>query len=201
MTPEPMHNPPCVPCRSSFGFHHSFGVRISSFVILAGALLAAGCFSPRPDFYVLRGRVLDADTGQGIAQARLRLRAAVATNLGPKVFSAYGITAPDGSYELELAEGYDALRLAGRIRLDAGKTGYATGGADIPSPARKQKAYAAPDVLLQRLKPGNESPGQKGDGSLLPERPFGCSAQKTPVPFLAFPPHAPNSRPSSTIAR
>jgi hypothetical protein len=67
-----------------------------------------------------------------------------------KSFSAYGITAPDGTYELELAEGYDALHLAGRIRLDAGKSGYATGGAEIPPPATKQKAYAAPDVVLKR---------------------------------------------------
>jgi len=155
MTPKPMPRPPCTPRDSSFGFRHSFVVRASSFVILFAALLTAGCFSPRPDFYRLRGRVLDADTGQGIAQARLRLRAAVATNLGPRVFSAYGITAPDGTYELELGTGYDALRLAGRIRLDVGKSGYATGGAEIPPPAGKQKAYAAPDVVLQRteLKP------------------------------------------------
>ncbi|HET6441591.1 MAG TPA: hypothetical protein VFH53_04370 [Phycisphaerae bacterium] len=129
--------------------------RISGFVILLTALLAAGCFSPRPDLYVLRGRVLDAETGRGLGDARLRLRAAIATGLGPRVFSAYGITAPDGTYELELGEGYDALRLAGRIRLDVGKSGYATGGAEIPPPAAKQKAYAAPDVVLQRaeLKP------------------------------------------------
>ena len=38
--------------------------------------------------------------------------------------------------------------------------------------------------------PRNAS-GQKGDGSLLPERPFGCFAQKTPVPFLAPRPEAP----------
>lgn len=164
MTPDPMFNPPCVPCRSSFKFRHSFVIparhspgapgatagRISLFVILLTALLAAGCFSPRPDFYVLRGRVLDAETGRGLGDARLRLRAAVATGLGPRVFSAYGVTAPDGTYELELAEGYEALRLAGRIRLDVGKSGYATGGAEIPPPARKQKRYAAPDVVLQR---------------------------------------------------
>ena len=130
-------------------------IRISGFVILLTAFLAAGCFSPRPDFYRLRGRVLDPDTGRGLGDARLRLRAAVATNLGPKVFSAYGITAPDGSYELELGAGYDALRLAGRIFLEAGKPGYAPGGAEIPPPAAKQKAYAAPDVVLQKaeLKP------------------------------------------------
>ena len=161
MPPEPTCNTPRVPCRSSFGpatagkFRHSFGIRISGFVILFATLLAAGCFSPRPDFYVLRGRVLDAGTGRGLGEARLRLRAAIATNLGPRVFSAYGTTAPDGTYELELGEGYDALRLAGRIRLDAGKSGYATGGAEIPPPARKQNVYAAPDVVLQRaeLKP------------------------------------------------
>jgi len=128
----------------------SFVLRASSFVILLTALLAAGCFSPRPDFYVLRGRVLDAETGRGLGDARLRLRAAIATGLGPKVLSAYGMTGPDGAYEMELGAGYDALRLAGRIRLDAGKAGYATGGAEIPPPARKQNVYAAPDVVLQR---------------------------------------------------
>jgi len=155
MTPDQMHNGSRVLRRSSFGpatagkFRHSFGIRISGFVILL-ALLAAGCFSPRPDFYVLRGRVLDAETGRGLGDARLRLRAAVATGLGPKVLSAYGMTGPDGAYEMELGAGYDALRLAGRIRLDAGKAGYATSGAEIPPPARKQKVYAAPDVVLQR---------------------------------------------------
>ena len=172
MTPKPMPRPPCTSRDSSFGFRHSFVIparhspgalapptllglgpgatagRISGFVILLTALLAAGCFSPRPDFYRLRGRILDAETGRGLGDARLRLRAAIATGLGPRVFSAYGITAPDGTYELELGEGYDALRLAGRIRLDVGKTGYATGGAEIPPPARKQKAYAAPNVVL-----------------------------------------------------
>ena len=150
MTPKPMPRPPCAPRDSSFRFRHSFGIRISGFVILL-ALLAAGCFSPRPDFYILRGRVLDAETGRGLGDARLRLRAAIATGLGPRVFSAYGVTAPDGTYELELGEGYDALRLAGRIRLDVGKSGYATGGAEIPPPARKQNVYAAPDVVLQRV--------------------------------------------------
>ena len=150
MTPDPMFNPPCVPGRSSSKFRHSLVIRASSFVILLTALLASGCFSPRPDFYILRGRVLDAETGRGLGDARLRLRAAIATDLGPKVFSAYGVTAPDGTYELQLGEGYNALRLAGRIRLDVGKSGYATGGAEIPPPARKQKQYAAPDVVLQR---------------------------------------------------
>ena len=148
--------PPCHTGGATLNtYRHSFGIRISGFAILLAALACTGCFSPRPDFYILRGRVLDAETGHGLAQARLRLRAAIATGLGPKVFSAYGITAPDGSYELELGAGYDALRLAGRIRLDAGKAGYATGGAEIPPPAKKQKVYAAPDVVLQRaeLKP------------------------------------------------
>jgi len=141
----------------------SFVLRASSFVILLTALLAAGCFSPRPDFYVLRGRVLDAETGRGLGDARLRLRAAIATGLGPRVFSAYGMTAPDGSYELELSEGYDALRLAGRIRLDAGKSGYATCGAEIPPPARKQKVYVAPDVVLQRAELEPFAPPRAGE--------------------------------------
>jgi len=113
----------------------------------------------------LRGRVLDAETGRGLGDARLRLRAAIATNLGPKVLSAYGMTGPDGAYEMELGAGYDALRLAGRIRLDVGKPGYATGGAEVPPPARKQKVYAAPDVVLQRaeLKPFAPPPAGKQD--------------------------------------
>jgi hypothetical protein len=144
-----MPRPPCTPRDSSFGFRHSFGIRISGFVILL-ALLAAGCFSPRPDFYILRGRILDAETGRGLGETRLRLRASIATDLGPKVLSAYGVTAPDGTYELELAEDYDALRLAGRIRLDVGKPGYATAAVDIPAPTQKQKFYAASDVILRR---------------------------------------------------
>ena len=137
-------------------------IRISGFVILLTALACTGCFSPRPDLYRLRGRVLDAETGRGLGDARLRLRATIATDLGPKVFSAYGMTGPDGAYEMELGAGYDALRLAGRIRLDVGKSGYATGGAEIPPPARKQKVYAAPDVVLQRAESKPFAPPRAG---------------------------------------
>jgi hypothetical protein len=155
MTPDPTFNPPCVPCRSSCGpatagkFRHSFIIRASGFVILFAALLAAGCISPKPNSYILRGRVLDAETGHGLDRARLRLRALVPASLGPKMLAAYGLTGPDGAYELELGAGFTIMRGASRIRVDAGKPGYETGGADVAAPANRQSLYLAPDITLR----------------------------------------------------
>jgi len=103
----------------------------------------------RSDVYRLRGRVLDAETGQGMDRVHLRLRALVPTSLGPKMLSAYGLTGPNGTYELELGAGPDVIGEALRIRLDAGKPGYETGGADIPVPAGRQGAHTAPDIALR----------------------------------------------------
>jgi len=167
MTPEPMVNPPRAPCLSSFGFRHSFVIparhspesieratagRISSFVILfaAFAALGCGCMAGRSgNVYRLRGRVLDAETGRGLDRARLRLRALVPTALGPKTLAAYGLTQPDGTYELELGAGFGVMREALRIRLEAGKPGYDTASADFGAPAGRQTSYPAPDITLR----------------------------------------------------
>ena len=59
----------------------------------------------------------------------------------------------------------------------------------VPEPATLARmGFGMAGILwVNRRRSGKRargSPRQKGDGSLLPKRPFGCSAQKTPVPFL-----------------
>ena len=43
-------------------------------------------------------------------------------------------------------------------------------------------AHATDQIRAGHKAPRYKGPG-KGDGSILPERPFGCFAQNTPVPF------------------
>ncbi|MGB2613884.1 MAG: hypothetical protein WBD63_00785 [Phycisphaerae bacterium] len=145
MTPEPMVNPPRALCRLSFGSRHSFVILFAAF-----AALGCGCMAGRSgNVYRLRGRVLDAETGRGLDRARLRLRALMPTALGPKTLAAYGLTQPDGTYELELGAGFDVMREALRIRLEAGKPGYDTASADFGAPAGRQTIYPAPDITLR----------------------------------------------------
>ena len=100
------------------------------------------------DLYRLGGRVLDAQTQRGLPQVRLRLQAKIPTALGASALVTYGLTREDGTYELELGAGFDLMRLAERIRLDAGKPGYEPSGADISPPTQKRASYTAPDIIL-----------------------------------------------------
>ncbi|HUU11862.1 MAG TPA: hypothetical protein VM431_15160 [Phycisphaerae bacterium] len=132
-------------------------------MMLAAGLLAwgaaAGCgpaSSRKPELYQVRGRVIDVETGQGLAHARVLLRAAIQGGLGTQVLSAYAVAGADGTYSVELSEVYETVRYATRIRVDASKPGYASNGMEVPSPSRKQAVYGLPDIALGQ--PGSPTP-------------------------------------------
>ena len=117
-------------------------------------VLAPGCSQPKPqkpkapDPYVIRGRVVDAESGQPIPQARVRLLANLQTILGPRSVSALDTTAVNGTYQITLGGGLPVIRSAQQIRIDAGAEGYGVGGVEIPVPKEKQDVCSAPDIRL-----------------------------------------------------
>ena len=123
---------------------------------LALCLVAAapgGCgpkVPAKPLLYQVRGRAVDTHTGQGLASARVLLRAAVVTPGGTQVLSAYAVAGADGKYTAELSEGFDIIRHAAQIRIDISKHGYATAGLDLPPPDRRRDVYPVPNILLVR---------------------------------------------------
>jgi hypothetical protein len=126
-------------------------------IVLAAATLAAagGCGVPaspprKPNLYEVRGRVVDADTGQGVADARVRVRATIPAAVGDQILAAYAMTRSDGTYRAELAEGFDVVRLASEVHVVATKNGYIPGGADLPPPEKDRPYYEAPDVVMTR---------------------------------------------------
>jgi len=125
-------------------------------IALVGLIaLAAGCqpqAGRKPQLYCLRGRVLDAETGEGLPRVRLWLRAGISTAFGPRSLAAVGITKTDGTYELELGEGFDVVQLAHAIYVRAGKPGYVPKTTNLPTPTKAQPFYVAPDIILSRAK-------------------------------------------------
>ena len=124
------------------------------FVLAAVVTLAAGCHLPppqprKPNYYEVRGRVVDAETGAGVPTARVRLRAVLAGPVGAQYLTAYAVTRDDGSYRVEVSATFDVMQDAGEVRLDASKAGYIPGGADLPPPEKKRNFYKAPDIVVQ----------------------------------------------------
>ena len=139
---------------SSLLFRSSFVILISSFVIS----LCVGCGPvhrsppPKPVLYRIQGQVIDARTGHAVAGARILLRAAIPVETGTQtissVLTSYGITGADGRYDVELSEGFDVVRAATRIRLEAQAEGYLAETRDLPVPAVKEKVYRVTDLSL-----------------------------------------------------
>lgn len=127
----------------------------------------------KPDYYAVRGRVIDADTGRGVPGARVRLRATLGGPGGAQHLTSYAVTQEDGSYRSELSATFDVMRDAGEIRLDASKKGYIPGGADLPPPAKKRKYYQAPPIVIQPGRAPTPPPDLKGLGIPLTEPPPG----------------------------
>jgi hypothetical protein len=124
-------------------------------IALAALAALAGCAWPvarpkKPELYQVRGRVIDGGTGQGLAYARLLLRVSLQTSLGPRTLAAYGVSAADGSYSVEVSETFDVVRCASQVRLDATKRGYVPAAVDVPVPEAKQPFYGVPDIVLGR---------------------------------------------------
>jgi hypothetical protein len=138
---------------------NTIGRRCGWLAVLVGVIggaMATGCGPSKPALYSLRGSVVDAGTKQGVSQVNLVLRALVVREGGAvatratTTLVAYGMTDTDGKYEIELAEGFDVLRQARQIRLEASKNGYSLAAMDIPPPNRKEDFYKLPDVLMVR---------------------------------------------------
>ena len=120
-------------------------------LIIAALLAASGCslFAPRkPLLYRVQGRVVDAATRQPAANVRVRLAASIPTDFGPRTLTAYGMTGHNGTYDIELSEGFAVLRSARAIRLEASKSGYGATSTDLPVPDKKEDVYKVPDLYL-----------------------------------------------------
>jgi hypothetical protein len=66
---------------------------------------------------------------------------------------------------------------------------------DRPMPAVNQSLRRPGERVRQNFLARSPMPVGKGDGSILPERPFGCFAQNTPVPFSLVHPAPPRVLP------
>ncbi len=146
-------------------------------------MLALGCHLPsprprKPTLYEVRGRVIDADTQQGVAAARVRVRATLPFGSGAQYLTAYAVTEMDGTYRVELSEGFAVMQQAAAIRIDASKEGYIPGGADLPPPAKPRDYYEAPAIVVKRGRVPQPPPDLKGLGIPLTEPP-----PPNPVPW------------------
>jgi hypothetical protein len=127
----------------------------TALIALLGVTVLVGCGPSKPQLYSVRGRVVDAATRQGVVQAKLLLRALLveANKEGlaaSATLMAYGFTEADGTYSVELSQGFDVLRRASAIRLEASAPGYGTATMDVPAPTKKEEFYKLPDILMVR---------------------------------------------------
>jgi len=128
----------------------------------------AGCGPTKPELFRVRGRIVDAETKQGLAGVRLLLRAAIPTDYGSTTLKSYGVTAADGSYDVELSEGSAVLRYATDIRLEAAKQGYSAAGVGVPAPIRSMPFFKLGDIVLARAAaPFREGPPRPPPGRSL----------------------------------
>jgi len=190
----------------------SFFALFASFAVsIALAHLAAGCgplmhpAPEKPDLYRITGRVADAQTRQGLPNVRVLLRVTILTDLGPRALISYGYTGANGSYRVEVSEGFAVVREAVQIRLEASGRGYKPAAIDLPPPAKPEKVYPAPDILLApgdlpratTLPPGVTIPGYTtAPGATTPAGPpagprilpprVGSQPKKPPEPAIPW---------------
>jgi hypothetical protein len=139
-------------------------------LMAAAAGLAAGCGTlwvpvpDKPQLYRIEGRVLDATNQTPVANARVMLRAAIPQQLitqglpvidnvkpgggGAIQMTGYGFTRSDGTYDVELSEGFEIVKTAKIIRVEVSAAGYLSGSVDIPPPTQPAKVYKVPNVFL-----------------------------------------------------
>jgi hypothetical protein len=152
--------------------------------VATAILCMAGCGlfgkpAPRkPNLYTVEGTVLDAMTQKSIHSARVMVRATIpsVTNTtglppirgkmpslgGQMLMTGYGVTDTNGKYRIELSEGYQIVRTATRIRIEASAAGYTAGSTELPAPQTEKSSYEAPDIILVR-------PPTTGFGPPLPK--------------------------------
>ena len=129
------------------------GFSLAACVLLGPAILA-GCLMPasfrKPKLYRVTGRVVDGQTQQGLAYAKLLLRATFPTDVVTQTLANYGVAAADGTYDVELSEGVETVRRARAIRLEISRPGYLPMTVDIPVPTGKESVFKMPDITLSR---------------------------------------------------
>ena len=168
-------------------------------VTLLVAVALSGCGNlfhttpSKPQLYRVEGRVLDGLTRQGLGKVRILLKATIPTQLNTQALAAagspdaqgsgavqlanYAMTAEDGSYTVELSEGFQVVRSAARIRVEASLPGYSPGAIDLPVPSRDEPVHEAPDLLLMEGAPA--PPSTLPRGVFLP----GIPSQPGPIPW------------------
>jgi len=166
----------CDRALKSFNLYH-----LTLIISVLFGVVGCGRMVPRkPVLYCVQGRVIDAETKQGFPRARVLVRASIPTTLGPRVLSSYGLADARGVYEVELSEGFEVLREAMHIRVDASADGYLTSWAEVPVPAEKKAVYQVADIVLKKGEPppathvtipGLAAPRKRPEVPLPPGRP------------------------------
>ena len=107
---------------------------------------------------------MDGLTRQGLAKVRVLLKATVPTQFNAQALSAagstdargagkvqlssYAVAEEDGSYTVSLSEGFEIVRNATQIRLEASLPGYAAAAIDMPLATKDEPFYKAPDIFM-----------------------------------------------------
>ena len=121
-------------------------------VLVLGAMvfLSVGCGPKKPELFRVRGRIIDAEMKQPLSGVRLVLRATFPADVGKTTLKSFGVTRADGSYDVELAEGFAVLREAAEIGLDAAKPGYTPVSVGVPVPIRSAPFFKLGDIVMRR---------------------------------------------------
>ena len=121
-------------------------------VLVLGAMvfLGAGCGPKKPELFRVRGRIIDAEMKQPLSGVRLVLRATFPAGVGKTTLKSFGMTRADGSYDVELAEGFAVLREAAEIGLDAAKPGYTPVSVGVPVPIKSAPFFKLGDIVMKR---------------------------------------------------
>ena len=116
-----------------------------------------------------------ADPKQGLARARLRLEMLAQGGGRPIVYKTYGVTAIDGTFDLELRAPFENAATA-TIVLTVAKPGYKIVKVRVRPPAKKREYYTTEPITLPPEPPappfGVEEPEAGGD-VVVPEMPKG----------------------------
>jgi hypothetical protein len=121
-------------------------------VLLLGAivLIVVGCGPKKPELFRVRGRIIDAEMKQPLSGVRLVLRATFPADVGKTTLKSFGVTRVDGSYDVELSEGFAVVREAAEIGLDAAKPGYTPVSVGVPVPIRSAPFFRMGDIVMRR---------------------------------------------------
>jgi len=193
--------------------HLTFNISHLTFCVLA--FLSCGCGDlfrstpSKPQLYRVEGRVLDGVTRQGLAKVRVLLKATIPTQFNAQALSAagstdargagkvqlssYAVAEEDGSYTVSLSEGFEIVRNATQIRLEASLPGYAAAAIDMPLATKDEPFYKAPDIFMVSGSPGPPSTLPRGvTVPGMPSQPNPGLGPRFPPPRFGPPPKKPS---------